>query len=307
MKIAVTGGLGFLGRNLVPRLIREGHDVTVFDNIEESRFHFDGACYVRSDLTRPGSWQNFMGQQDAVVNLAGVNIFQRWNESRKSAIMESRIQVTANIIDALESSENSCDVLINASAVGFYGLHGDENIDEKADAGGDFLAIVAKNWEKEALRAEKSNIRVVLMRFGTIFGSDGGAFPELKKNFRRFTGAVLGSGKQWFPWIHMDDLLEIIILSLSDKGYKGPVNCVSPGRIRNRELTRVMKENVRRFSLVPFVPGFMLRLLLGEFGSYVVKGQNVIPGVLMSKNFQFKYESFEKAVKNLLETDEKEI
>jgi len=300
MRIAVTGGVGFVGRNLISLLINEGHDVTVFDNAPEDAFTFDGACYVKSDLTESGSWQNFITQQDAVINLAGVNIFQRWNESRKKDIYDSRIKTTQNVVNALGRPDNQCKILVNASAVGYYGFRGDEEISESASSGDDFLAYVSRDWENEALKAEKNGVRVAMLRFGTVFGNNGGAFPELKRNFKKFLGAKLGSGKQWFPWIHIDDLIGVVVFALLRGDLSGPVNCVSPHALRNDEFTRVMKSNLGRFSIVPFVPGIMLRIFVGEFGSYLLKGQKVVPARLMELGYKFKFQDLDSAIRNLL-------
>ncbi len=300
MRIAVTGGLGFVGRSLIPRLIKEGHDVTVFDNSDESTFNYEGACYVKSDLRVPGSWQNFICKQDAIINLAGVNIFQRWNDARKKEIYESRVLSTSNIVSALAQDDNQCKLLINASAVGYYGFRKDEEIDETASGGDDFLSYVCKNWENEAERATGSGVRVIVLRFGSVLGKDGGAFPELKRTFKRFMGAKLGSGRQWFPWIHIEDLLGIIFISMLRSDMSGPYNCVSPETVTNAEFTRTLRKNIGRISFLPFVPGFVLRIVLGEFGSYLVKGQRAVPVKLKELGYRFRYGNLDSALNSLL-------
>ncbi len=299
MRIALAGGVGFVGRNLTSLLIDQGHDVTVFDNVPQNLFNHEGACYVKSDLSKKGSWQNFMAKQDVVINLAGASIFQRWNESRKREMRLSRIEVTKNIVKVFASEENRCKLLVNASAVGYYGYKDHGEVDESSPAGDDFLAILARDWENAALEAERLGVRVVLLRFGTILGHGGGAFPELKKSFDRFTGARLGTGRQWFPWIHLHDLLNIIVFILSRDDVVGPINCVSPGIVQNSELTKIFRASSRKISLIPFVPGFLLRIFLGEFAVHILKSPRVISSRLKNLGVELKYESLDRALQNL--------
>ncbi len=300
MKIAVAGGLGFTGSYLVSQLIAAGHDVTVFDSRDESAFNFEGACYVRADLMKEGSWQKFIADNDVIINLAGVNIFQRWSDKKKKLLYESRIKTTGNIVETLPQSGGEVKLLINASATGFYGFHKDEIIDETIPAGKDFLAGICEDWEKEALKAADKGIRVVILRFGTVFGREGGAFPELKKNFRMFMGARLGSGKQWFPWIHIEDLAGIVIRAFEDESMKGPYNCTAPGIVTNREFTRIMSEVSGRPVVIPFVPGIALRLILGEFGSVIIKGQRAVPAKLKREGYNFRYPELKAALEDLM-------
>ncbi len=300
MKIAIAGGLGFAGTYLVPRLIKAGHDVTVFDSKKESEFGFDGACYVRADLMKEGSWQKFIADNEVIINLAGANIFQRWSDKKKQLIYNSRIQATMNIVNTLPQKGGEVKTLINASAAGFYGFHKDEIIDETASAGKDFLAGICKDWEREALKAEDKGVRVVICRFGTIFGKEGGAFPKLKKIFRLFMGARLGSGKQWFPWVHIEDVAQILTRAFEDESMKGPYNCTSPGGVTNKELTSIMGDVVERPVIIPFVPGIVLRVILGEFGSFIVKGQRVVPAKLVKEGYNFRFPELKTALEDLM-------
>ncbi len=304
MKIAVTGGLGFTGRSIVPSLIEMGHDVTVFGRQEEKLFPFDGACYVRSDLSKPGTWQKYIPENEVIINLAGVNIFQRWNEEKKKNIYDSRVNTTRNIIDAIPENDSESRVLINASAVGYYGDRGDLETPETAPPGGDFLSKITGDWEREALKAEDKGLRVVLLRLGTVLGPDGGAFPQLRKTFSWFIGARLGSGKQWFPWIHIDDVVAIVRKSLEDSKMRGAFNCVAPQTVTNGTLTSVMSEVTGRPVIIPFVPGFMLRLIFGEFGSFLTKGQKTIPLSLEKSGYSFKYPELKQALYDLVHSQE---
>ncbi|MFA5519587.1 MAG: TIGR01777 family oxidoreductase [Spirochaetota bacterium] len=300
MKIAVTGGLGFAGTYIVPRLIKAGHDVTVFDSKNESEFPFEGACYVRADLMKEGSWQKFIADNEVIINLAGANIFQRWSDKKKQLIYNSRIQTTKNIVNTLPQEGGEVKVLINASAAGFYGFHKDEIIDETVPGGKDFLAEICKDWEKEALKAADKGVRVVICRFGTIFGKEGGAFPKLKKIFRLFMGARLGSGKQWFPWVHIEDVAQVLTRAFEDESMEGPYNCVAPGGITNKELTSIMGSAVERPVVIPFVPGMVLRVIFGEFGLSIVKGQRVVPAKLIKEGYNFRFPELKAALEDLI-------
>ena len=300
MKIAVAGGLGFTGTYIVPKLISAGHDVTVFDSRSESDFKFEGACYVRADLMKEGSWQKFISGNDVIINLAGVNIFQRWSDKKKKLLYDSRIKTTQNIVNTLPDKGGEVKLLVNASATGYYGFHKDEIITENTMAGSDFLAGICRDWEMEALKAENKGVRVVVLRFGSVFGRGGGAFPELKKNFNMFLGAKLGSGKQWFPWIHIEDIWKITERVIQTESMKGPYNCVAPGIVTNASFTKIMAGVAGRPVLLPFVPGIALRLILGEFGSVILKGQRAIPEKLGKEGYTFAFPDLDGALKDLM-------
>ncbi len=300
MKIAVAGGLGFTGSYIVPRLISAGHDVTVFDSRIESDFKYEGACYVRADLMKKGSWQKFIPGNEVIINLAGVNIFQRWNEKKKKLLYDSRITTTRNIVNSLHDNEGETKLLINASAVGYYGFHKDEIITENSSPGTDFLAQICNDWETEAFKAESKGLRVVFLRFGSVFGKGGGAFVELKKIFNMFLGAKLGSGKQWFPWVHIEDIWQVVSRAIEHESMKGSYNCVAPQIVTNAKLTKVMSSVVGRPVIFPFVPGIVLRLILGEFGSIVLNGQRAVPERLEKEGYTFAFPELEAALKNLM-------
>ena len=300
MKVAVTGGLGFIGRKITEEMIAAGMKVSIFARSADPDLLRQDFNYVRCDLTSGGDWQIKLAEHDAVINLAGANIFTRWNDKKKRNIYNSRIVSTANIAAAVSVKKSKVKVFINASAVGYYGLTGDREVSESDRAGADFLADVCSHWEAEARKAEKAGIRVVLLRFGTVLGNTGGGFPLLLKTFRYMMGARLGNGKQWFPWLHIDDAAGIIIKALNDKKMSGPYNCSAPGAVTNRDFTRAMGRNSGRPQPVPFVPVFMLRLLFGEFGPFLAGGQKILPKKLEQAKYKFIFPDIDSAIKDLI-------
>jgi uncharacterized protein len=189
--------------------------------------------------------------------------------------------------------------LLSTSGVGYYGFTADEELDENSPSGNDFMAQLARDWEKEAYRAREKGVRVVTTRFGVVLGKDGGALGQMIRPFRFFVGGPLGSGEQWFSWIHIEDLIRAALFVMSRPDIDGPVNFAAPGPIRNKDLAKTIGSVLRRPSFMP-APGFMIRLVLGEFGSVILKGQRVVPGVLQSKGFNFNFPDMETALRNLL-------
>jgi uncharacterized protein len=290
MNIFITGGLGFIGMKLTARLVEKGHRVTVIGrNPSKSPAPPPGVIIIRGDASKPGPWQDALADHDAVINLAGVSIFSRWSTVKKDEIYRSRIDITRSVAEALGRKAGKCVDLISASAVGYYGFHGDEELDESDRPGDDFLARVCRDWEAEAMKAEHSGARVAIARFGVVLGQDGGAMDLLSRIFRYRLGNRLGSGKQWFSWIHADDLAAAIIQLLENRGLHGPVNCTAPSPLTNRDFTAALNRALGTFPLVPPAPGFMIRMLLGEFGDFLLKGQRALPRRLMDTGFIFNY------------------
>ncbi len=300
MKVLIAGGYGFLGQKLVKDLSDSGYSVTVGGRRNPDSVNSDDTGHLTADFTIPGEWQKKVVDFDVIINLVGVNIFQRWTPEIKKSIYDSRILSTRNIVEALRGTAGKKKIFINASAVGIYGDRGDEELDENSPAGDDFLSEVCLNWELEALKASEAGMRVAILRFGSVFGRDGGAFPELKKTFRRFMGSKLGNGKQWFPWIHVDDVTGIIIRIIKNSKMSGIYNAVSPGVLTNKYFTDIMADAAGRPVLLPFIPGFVLKTVFGEFGGFLVKGQRVMPVKLLNEGYKFKYTDVGKAVKSLL-------
>jgi hypothetical protein len=299
MKIFITGGTGFVGTLLCKQMVEKGNDVTAVSR--SGRGEVSGVQYLKADTRVPGPWQDELADQDVVINLAGVSIFSRWSKSKKEAIYSSRIETTRNISDVLTTGAGKNIHLISASAAGYYGFHGDEAITESDPPGDDFLARVCVDWEKEALRSEEGGARVTLARFGIILGP-GGALDILVPLFRFFLGSRLGNGRQFFPWIHHEDLLAIIRY-IMEQGISGPVNCTAPEPVTNREMTRILARVLHRPVLVPFVPAFAMKLVMGEFGSMLLEGQRALPRVLLDRGFEFRFSDFEEALRHFVESE----
>jgi uncharacterized protein (TIGR01777 family) len=258
-----------------------------------------GTSIVIGDPVEEGAWQESVKGQDCIINLAGTSLFSRWTPETKKQIEESRISTTRNIVDAIEPARERDVVLFSTSAVGYYGFHQDEELTEESPPGSDFLARVAVEWENAALRAEEKGTRVVITRFGIVLGEKGGALGQMMSIFRRYLGGALGSGKQWFSWIHMGDLVGVFVFLMAHPEITGPVNLTSPNPVRNEELARALGKAMHRPSFLP-TPGFLLKLLLGEFGSVLLEGQKVIPRKLLDNGYIFVYPEIDGALQSLI-------
>lgn len=253
---------------------------------------------MSADTTVPGAWQEEVGIQDAVINLAGTSIFRQWNDETKQLIYDSRILTTRNVAEAMDEEKGA--LLCSTSAVGYYGFRGDEELTEDDSPGNDFLAKVCVDWEKEAQKTADKGVRVALTRFGIVLGRTGGVLGQMIPAFRKFVGGPLGSGRQWFSWIHMEDLLKAFLFVFDNGDIHGPVNFCSPNPVRNRGLAKALGKVLSRPSSLT-VPGFMLRVVLGDFGSVLVEGQRVVPTKLLKHGFVFEYPEIMGALQEVME------
>ena len=298
MKVFITGGLGFVGTQMSIRLLNKHHEVTVVDHSPSPRPYTPKEVkYVFGDTTKKGPWQKEIGKQDVIINLAGASIFTRWTERTKRIIRDSRILTTRNVVEALP--EKSGTLLCSTSAVGYYGFRGDEHITEDEAPGDDFLARLCVEWEAEALKAEDKGIRIIIPRFGIVLGKTGGALGQMIPAFKAFVGGPLGSGNQWFSWIHMEDLLSAFLFILEASNLEGPINFCAPNPIRNKELARALGKALVRPSYLK-APGFAIKIMLGEFGDVLLKGQRVIPEKLLKSGFAFHYPDITEALKEVI-------
>ena len=301
MKIFITGGTGFVGSILTKTFSGHGYQVTVLTrSIKEGLALPEGASFLEGDSTQEGAWQKSVTEHDIIINLAGASIFKRWTRDNKRAIRDSRILTTRNLVKALGDRQGKETVLLSTSAVGYYGYSGDEEVDENSPAADDFLASVTREWEASALEAEKLGVRVLVCRFGVVLGATGGALQRMLPLFRWYLGSPLGSGKQWFSWIHQQDLANIYLFLINQRDISGPINVTAPHPVRNKEMTKVLGEVLTRPTFMPNIPGFILKLFLGEFSSTLLDGQKVLPKRLLDMGFHFEFSNIREALQDLL-------
>ena len=279
MRVLVTGGTGLVGRPACDALRAAGHAVTIVSR-EPGRVP---ARAIGWDGLRTA-----MPETDAIVNLAGESVAGgRWTAARKAAIRSSRIEATRALVDAAAAASPRPKILVNASAVGYYGPHGDEPLDETAAAGTDFLARLCVEWEAEARRAEALGVRVVVVRLGVVLAPDGGALSAMLLPFRAGLGGPIGGGRQWISWVHRDDVVGLLREAVGNTEYAGPVNATSPNPVTNRDFARALGRALHRPTVLP-VPGIGLRLLMGEMATMLLTGQRVLPKVAERRGYAWQ-------------------
>lgn len=281
MDIAITGASGLIGQRLRQRLTEAGH-----------------GAHPISRAASDATLAQILTCADAVVHLAGEPIAQRWTEAAKQRIFESRVNGTRRLVNALSAQSPRPRVLVSASAVGYYGSRGDQLLTETSPPGSDFLARVAVGWEEAAQLAESLGVRVVRLRLGMVLGH-GGALAKLIPPFRFCVGGRLGSGRQWMPWIHVDDAVNLILFALNYVVIRGAVNATSPHPVTNEEFTSRLAIALHRPAFLP-VPAFALRLVFGEMSEVLLASQRVLPTVAKSAGFRYQFPDLHGALENLL-------
>lgn len=293
MNVVITGGSGFVGSHLCQLLVKQGHTVTIVGNTPPKQ-NAQGIAFIKANLLEEEVPPIF-AECEAIIHLAGAPIFHRWTKSYKQLILDSRIKTAQKICLFLSQQTKRPKVFISASATGFYGNRGDNLLTETAKPGSDFLSSVCIEWEKAAEKFSSLGMRVVSVRTSTVLGSDGGALAKMIPLFRWGLGGKLGNGKQWFPWIHIDDLTRIYAEALQNPQMTGAINAVAPGKIRNVEFTKTLGNILKRPTFLP-VPSFALRLCLGAFANALLSSQRVMPEKLQQMKFPFLYPKIEKAL-----------
>ncbi|WHX41668.1 TIGR01777 family oxidoreductase [Mesobacillus sp. AQ2] len=297
MKIAITGGTGLVGRALSSELIRNGHEVFILTrNRKDQGSHNPKFVQWLNEADNP---ENELEGINAIVNLAGATINDRWTDEYKQKIMDSRIKATSEVNRIIESLKNKPPVLINASAVGYYGTSLTEVFNEQSDPANDFLADTVWRWEAAATQAKELGSRVVLCRFGVILDKNGGALPKMMLPYKFFAGGKVGSGTQWLSWIHIEDVIRGIIYAIGNDQLDGPVNFVSPSPVTMDQFGQILSKVLGRPNWLP-VPSFALKIALGDMSMLLLEGQNVVPSKLLKAGFKFKYPELEKALKGIL-------
>jgi uncharacterized protein (TIGR01777 family) len=289
MNIVVAGGSGFMGSSVVPLLRSEGHNVVVLTRAPARSARTEDAARVSWDGRTQGEWAVHVRRADAVINLAGESIGDgRWTASRKRRIVESRIDATRALLEAMMTGEKKPSVFINSSAVGYYGPVESGDVTEDHPPGAGFLADLCVRWEQEALAAGELGCRVVVLRTGVVLGEKGGALEKMLLPVRLYVGGPVGSGKQWFPWVHRDDVAGVILFALGNPALSGPVNLVAPGCVTMKEFCAALGAALSRPSWLP-VPSFPLRVALGEMAGMILTGQRAVPSQLLRLGYQFRY------------------
>lgn len=289
----ITGGTGFIGTALCRSLTGAGHRVTVLtrstDTATERLPDDVNAVETLADLH----------EVDTVYNLAGEALAsERWTPSRKRLLRDSRIDVTRNLVAWMSNLEKRPSVLISASAIGYYGPHGDELVTETTPSGHDFASNLCQAWETEARRAEALNVRVCIPRIGIVLGPDGGILTTVMPGLRLGFGGAIGSGRQWVSWIHRSDLIRLLTWLATTPTTHGVYNATAPHPIKNAEFARALARVLHRPAPLP-VPAALLKLMLGEMASVLITGQRVVPERTENEGFHFDYETIEKALETL--------
>ena len=305
MNVLITGGTGFIGGEICNKLLNKGHTVVLLTrNKEKIRADLQktGISFVPYDYAEDSKLPlDLMGEIDGIINLAGEPIFTgRWTEEKKRRIFESRVNITRQLVECIASLKGKKpQVLVSASAVGYYGPRADEELKEEDQPGNDFLAQVCIKWEETALKATALGVRTVILRTGIVLDMGGGALAQMVPPFKYFVGGTIGSGKQWFSWIHREDMTNLYVIALEDDRLSGPVNATSPNPVKMSEVSVAMGKVLHRPSWFP-IPPFLAKIIMGESAQVVVNGQKVIPEKLLRLKFPYKYPDILKALQDSL-------
>jgi hypothetical protein len=303
MKVAITGGTGFVGSKLVKKLQQAGHEVVVFsrDAARARRVFpetaFPNVTVVAYTPQSSGPWQTSISGCDGVVNLAGAPISERWTPAHKKAMMDSRKIGTEKVIEAIAQAESKPSVLVSASAIGYYGTSETQTFYESSNPDdADFLSQVCQAWEAEASKVKDiEGVRLVIPRIGIVLGK-GGALERMLTPFRLFAGGPIGSGRQWFSWIHIDDLVALLMKALTDPAMEGVYNATAPNPVRMGKACEALGQALNRPSWLP-VPDFVIEALLGDGAVVVLEGQEVLPKHLKETDFTFQYPTIDQAMR----------
>ena len=276
MRVTITGASGLIGTKLAAALTQRGDEVTKIS--------------LRKGAPDPAD----LAGRDAIVHLAGEPVAQRWNDATRKAILESREQGTRQLVHAIANADPRPKALISASAVGYYGPHGDERLGEDTPPGDDFLARVCVAWEHEANQAD--GLRVVTVRTGVVLDKQGGALSKMLTPFRLGGGGPVAGGRQFLSWIHLDDVVAIMLRALDDEAWTGPVNATAPEATRNADFSKALGRALHRPAVAP-IPGFAIKLLYGDMAQLVTEGQRVVPRRLRELGFEHRHPQLDEALR----------
>jgi len=296
MRLVITGASGFIGTALCAALLQQGHALTLLIRGVPRDANTGTKRWLQWTPGTLREWDVALDGADGVINLAGEPIAKkRWTRAQRRLIERSRIDATRALVQACAKAKQPPKFLINASAVGYYGPRGDEIVTEETPPGDDFLGVVCRRWEEEAKKAEELGVRVVLPRIGVVLGPGGGALGKMAVPFRFFAGGPLGSGQQWISWIQLEDLVRLILELIHNPRAQGAINATAPNPARNKEFSRTLGKAMQRPSWAP-VPGFALRLAVGEMAEMLLTGQRVVPAAAEKLGFQFRYPNLQQAL-----------
>ena len=300
MKILISGATGLIGRALCHVLNEDGHTIVGVSRSSRKPSGLNvGEMYQWDSQAGPPP-EAALNQVDAVINLAGEPIAaKRWSDQQKKSIRDSRIVTTRNLVEGMRRAKRKPEVFVSSSAVGYYGNRGDERLEETSPPGRGFMSEVCQEWEREAARASELGIRVVFVRTGVVLSADGGALEKMLPPFKMGAGGRLGSGKQWFPWIHIDDIVGIFRHSIVNAKATGPINGAAPQPATNAEFTRELGHALHRPAFLP-VPEIALRILMGEMADVLFDSQRVIPAAALASGYEFRYPQLGPALADVL-------
>lgn len=299
MNYFILGGTGFIGGFLIKFLLDQGENITALVRDESKiKTTSPNLKLIKGDPLKQGDWQQEMVKSDVIINLVGSPIMTNWTDKARKIILSSRVDSTANVVEALK--DTSPKKFLCANAVGYFGPRGDELIDDHEPPGADFLAQVAVKWQEVAMKAAKSGHRVVISRFPAVLGQNGGALTEMLPVFKLGLGGKLGSGKQWFPWVHILDLARALRFLSQKNDINGPVNICAPKPVTNEEFTRALGRALNRPTVFK-VPGFALKLRYGQVAEMLLAGQRCIPKVLDKAGFDFKFKEIDQALEDIVD------
>ena len=305
MRVTVTGATGRIGTRLVGALRERGDEVTVLSrDPDKARASLGVETHAWQPESEPAPVAALAGR-DGVVHLAGEDVAQRWSDDAKRRLMSSRELGTRNLVAGLAAADPRPAVLVSSSAVGYYGARGDELVTEDAPAGEDFLAQVCVKWEREAAAAEDLGVRVVRVRTGIVLEKEGGALAKMLPFFRLGVGGPVAGGRQYMPWIHVDDLVGIYVAALDGDGWSGPVNATAPTPATNKRFSQALGRALHRPALAP-VPSAAIRALYGEMAEIVITGQRAVPQRAQALGYEFAYSDLDDALRTALATSDGE-
>ncbi|WP_257350835.1 TIGR01777 family oxidoreductase [Pseudalkalibacillus decolorationis] len=295
MNIAISGGTGFVGQALTYHLTSQGHKVYILTRNPIGKPEINNVTYIKW-LTDDSDPVSDLPQMTALINLAGETINGRWTEAKKEKILASRISATQEIFRIIKAQRNKPSVLVNASAIGYYGTSQTKTFDESVtEPGDDFLAHVTSKWEREAAESTELGVRVVYTRFGLILDRDEGALPKMVLPYKLFAGGPIGSGEQWYSWIHINDIVGLIEFAIKNDFIKGPLNATSPHPVQMNDFGKILGRTLHRPHWFP-TPDFLMRGALGEVSTLILDGQKVYPQKALDYEYKFQYPTLTSAL-----------